>query len=480
MGELARLSAGGGGRRVVDRYIIGDEIASGGMATVHVGRLVGQIGFVRTVAIKRLHRNLAKDPEFVSMLMDEARLAARIRHPNVVATIDVVSRDGELLLVLEYVIGDSLGKLVRAARTVDPSGRVPLPIALSIAHGMLCGLHAAHEATTEDGAPMGIVHRDVSPQNVLVGTDGVARVIDFGVAKAAERVHSTSGGQLKGKLGYMSPEQVRGEPIDRRCDVFAAAIVLWELASGRRLFTAKEPGAALDEILNGIVLAPSAYEPAVTPTLDEVILHGLELDKDRRFATCRDFAVALESACPMANAREVGEWVERVASETLKTRAARVKEAESLPSSSHPSISTVQPVTAVAPGRAEPPIERPRRLWPIALSGVTAIALGSAAAVWVVHARSEASTSLDDPHAATEQGSATPSAPTTTPTAVDSAPPPTDTSDTPPQAPASSPPASGIRPPTPPIAKPRPAPWVAPPRPPRPAASGDSLFDGRK
>jgi serine/threonine protein kinase len=190
------------------------EIAAGGMATVHLGRLLGPVGFSRTVAIKRLHPQYAKDPDFVSMFLDEARVAARIQHPNVVPTLDVVSLEGELFLVMDYVAGESLGRLLRALRDRGP--RVPPRIVGSIMTNVLYGLHAAHEARSERGEPLGLIHRDVSPQNVLVGLDGVARVLDFGVAKAAGRVQTTGDGQVKGKLSYMPPEQIAGGEIDRR------------------------------------------------------------------------------------------------------------------------------------------------------------------------------------------------------------------------------------------------------------------------
>jgi serine/threonine-protein kinase len=173
------------------------------MATVHFGRLLGVVGFSKTVAIKRLHPHLARDPEFVSMFLDEARLAARVRHPNVVSTLDVVALEGELFLVMEYIQGESLRQLGRSAS--EASTRIPPPIAATILVGVLHGLHAAHDAVNERGEPLGIVHRDVSPQNILVGIDGVPRVFDFGVAKAAGRLQSTHEGQLKGKLAYMSP-----------------------------------------------------------------------------------------------------------------------------------------------------------------------------------------------------------------------------------------------------------------------------------
>jgi serine/threonine protein kinase len=206
--------------RSIGRYVLYGEIASGGMATVHFGRLSGPAGFSRTVAIKRLHPQYAKDPEFVSMFLDEARLAARIRHPNVVTTLDVVTTGAEIFLVMEYVQGESLSRLLRAVRPMMTPADTR--IVATIVSGVLHGLHAAHEARDEQGQPLRIVHRDVSPQNVLVGTDGVPRVLDFGVAKAAGRVQTTREGQLKGKLAYMAPEQVRGE-VTRVTDVYSAS-----------------------------------------------------------------------------------------------------------------------------------------------------------------------------------------------------------------------------------------------------------------
>jgi eukaryotic-like serine/threonine-protein kinase len=184
--------------RVIGRYALYDVLASGGMATVHIGRLLGPVGFSRTVAIKRLHPRYAGDPEFVSMFLEEARLVARIRHPHVVPMLDVVATAGELFLVMEYVAGESLARLAHAA--AERGERVPLRVSVAILSGLLQGLHAAHEAHDEHGQPLGIVHRDVSPQNVLVGSDGQARVLDFGIAKAAGRVQTTADGQVKGKL----------------------------------------------------------------------------------------------------------------------------------------------------------------------------------------------------------------------------------------------------------------------------------------
>jgi serine/threonine-protein kinase len=226
----------------VGRYVIFDEIASGGMAMVHLGRLRGSAGFARTVAIKRLHAQFARDPEFVSMFTDEARLASRIRHPNVVQIYDVESQDGELYLVLEYVSGVSLTTLV--GPSAENAGPLPPAIAVALAVGVLDGLHAAHEARDGSGRPLQIVHRDVSPHNVIVGADGLPHLLDFGVAKALGRSYVTRDGELKGKVPYMSPEQLRGEAVTRAADVFSASATLWEMLTGRRLFDDRRKGTA--------------------------------------------------------------------------------------------------------------------------------------------------------------------------------------------------------------------------------------------
>ena len=313
--------------RIVGRYALYGEIAAGGMATVHFGRLVGAVGFSRTVAVKRLHPQFAKDPDFVSMFLDEARLAARIQHPNVVSTLDVVPLDDEVFLVMEYVHGEALSKLIRAARRQGEL--VPPRIALAIIAGALHGLHAAHEAKSEQGTPLNIVHRDISPQNILVGADGSARVLDFGVAKAAARVTSTRDGQMKGKVSYMAPEQLRGKGVDRRTDVFAAGIVLWETLTGRRLFDGDDPGEVMAKLLQSEIPTPSSVEASVPTHLDAIVMRTLDRDPDARWPTARELAIALEHAGPMAMSREVGEWAERIGEETIGKRARQVAEIES-------------------------------------------------------------------------------------------------------------------------------------------------------
>jgi eukaryotic-like serine/threonine-protein kinase len=323
--------------RVVGRYAIHDTIASGGMATVRFGRLLGQAGFSRTVAIKCLYPPFATDPEFVAMFLDEARLVARIRSPYVVPAIDVVALEGELFIVMEYVAGESLARLLRPSPEARPNPPIPVDIAVSIMCEVLEGLHAAHETRSEQGEPLHIVHRDVSPQNILVGTDGLGHVIDFGVAKAAGRMQTTRDGQLKGKLAYMAPEQLRGESVTRRSDVYAASVVLWEALTGERLFRADDEGAVVTRVLMGALVPPSqggtrgrdADALRALEQLDDVVMRGLNRVSAARFETAREMGVALQKCVTPASPARVSEWLEQVAGATIAARAARLAQIES-------------------------------------------------------------------------------------------------------------------------------------------------------
>jgi eukaryotic-like serine/threonine-protein kinase len=317
--------------RLIGRYELYGEIAHGGMATVHVGRIISDAGFSRTVAIKRLHPYCAKDPAFAAMFIDEARLASRIHHPNVVSTLDVVSTEEELFVVMDFVQGESLSHLIRMANA--RGSLIPVELVCTIVAGMLDGLHAAHEAVNELDEPLGIVHRDVSPQNVLVGIDGIPRLIDFGVAKASGRLSTTREGQLKGKLSYMPPEQFEGEPADRRGDLYSSAVVLWEALVGKRLFDGKTEAETLRRIMAGPTEAPSAHSSGVPRALDDVVMRGLARDSGERFATAREMALAIESAATLAPTRKVGEFVRAMAADSLAQRAKRIVEIESQASS---------------------------------------------------------------------------------------------------------------------------------------------------
>jgi serine/threonine-protein kinase len=324
----AKLFDPGVGRQRVERYELLGEIASGGMATVYLARLTGMGGFQRFVAMKRLHPHLASEKEFVEMFLDEARIAARIHHPNVVPILEVGASQVGYFLVMEYIEGDTLARLL--ARAASTGKRLPVSIALRIAIDMLSGLHAAHELHDDQNQPVNLVHRDVSPQNVLVGQDGIARITDFGVARAASRLNATRAGQLKGKIAYMAPEQAAGaEQLDRRADVFSAGVVIWESLAQKRLFKAENEAATLSRVIAEPVPPLTEVAPLVSAEVDAVVMRALDRDPDKRFASCAAFADALEGAAALkdkvATPRELAAYVNEVMGEEIAQQRDNVR-----------------------------------------------------------------------------------------------------------------------------------------------------------
>ena len=381
------------------RYALFDQIAQGGMATVHLGRLVGPVGFSKIVAIKQMHESAARNPDFVAMFLDEARLSGRVQHPNVVATFDVIANSGEAFLVMEYVHGESLAALLRATRVRGE--RLHAAFAVHILCDVLSGLHAAHEATDEHGGPLCLIHRDVSPQNIMVGVDGVARVLDFGIAKAAGRLQETQTGQLKGKLGYMAPEQLLGRPLDRRVDIFAAGICLWEAISGRKMFDADNSGQLMYQVLETEIPPLSAIAD-VSLELSRAVERATARDPNERFATAREFARELERSTELVSSREIGEWVTTLSGEALSRRFERLRAIEATPittttavvarvglglgfherDSFHPANEDALTEAAQVGGEdahAAPPAlsKKPRWLVPAALAGLVLAASGA-------------------------------------------------------------------------------------------------------
>ena len=311
--------------KALSRYQLRGEIASGGMATIYYGRLAGAGGFSRTIAIKRLHPQFAKSPEFLSAFLDEARLVSRIRHANVVPTLDVIAERDEVYIVMEYVPGDSLssvlGILAKAGRTP------PIDVTIAIVTSILRGLHAAHEATDEQGNALRIIHRDVSPHNILLGTDGAPRIIDFGVAKAQGQLHTTAPGQVKGKLAFMAPEQLRNENITARVDVYAAGIVLWEMLTGERVFKGDEVS-VMYRVLVEKIPPPSSVVPGLPSELDAIVLKSVHRDPSQRYASALDFALALEDLVNPAPPARIARWLDEVAGDVVRARATRLAEIE--------------------------------------------------------------------------------------------------------------------------------------------------------
>ncbi len=313
------------GDRVADYEIVA-RIKAGGMATLFLGRRTGASGFSKPVAVKVVHPHLAEDPSFVEMFVDEALLCARIQHPNVVHVEELRETQGTHLLVMEFVAGCSLSQLLRALAKLQR--RMTPELAVHVAVAVLDGLHAAHELKNDQGVPMEVVHRDVSPDNVLLAWQGHVKLIDFGVAKAMSRRTQTTGSMLKGKIRYMSPEQASGKPVDRRTDVYALAIVLWECLTMRRLFPSKTSDFELIELVrNPTIEPPSRLVPSVPQELDAVLLKALSKNPDERYASARAMRRALAQAVPRAAAldgSDLSELLRAVMADEIESQRQRL------------------------------------------------------------------------------------------------------------------------------------------------------------
>ena len=341
----------------IGRYLLHRQIARGGMATIHIARLMGDEGFSRIVAAKRLHPEFAEDPEFVEMFLDEARIASRVNHRNVVPVLDVVKAADEVVLVQEYIHGVPLHWLLRTAH--EAGSHVPLNVAVSIACQVLSGLQAAHETSDELGRPLSIVHRDVSPQNIMVATDGTARLLDFGVAKATMAAHITRAGTFKGKLAYSAPEHVRGNAV-QQSDVYSLSVVLWELIVGHRLHGSGQAEAELiTEIMTGrlptVTQALAAeremmggYRWNQLLVLEPIIQKGLAVRLEDRWQTAAEMEEALTEALPPASAQDVGAWLRALGKDFLEGRDKMIAAEEASWRRAAPPVSTR---AASQPGR---------------------------------------------------------------------------------------------------------------------------------
>jgi len=274
-------------RRQIGRYEVLHRLGHGGMATVYMARATGSAGFEKLVALKVIHPHLAAEPNLVEMFLDEARIAAQIHNPHVVEILDLGHERGDYYMVMEFVDGETLSALIRKLRATEE--HLPLAVVLQILIDACEGLRAAHELRDGDGSPFGVIHRDVSPQNLLIDLDGWVRIVDFGIMKAKGKRTDTRTGQLRGKLPYMSPEQAESRPLTPACDLFALGVVLWELCTGERLFAGKSDV----ETLAKVVACERPSLASVRPDLPEVLETVLEK------TLARDPSVRYSSAAQM-------------------------------------------------------------------------------------------------------------------------------------------------------------------------------------
>jgi len=273
-------------------YEILRQLARGGMAELFLARTVGPEGFEKLVVLKKILPKFAESPKFVRLFLDEARLAAALDHPHIAHVYDLGKLETSYFFTMEYVHGQDLHAVVKRAGRLGK--RIPISHAVQLAHAVASALHYAHERRGHDGSLLGIVHRDVSPSNVLIAYDGAIKLVDFGVAKATTSTVKTRTGTLKGKISYMSPEQAKGSPIDRRSDVFALGTVLWEMVTSQRLFKADNDLATIQKIIHSEAEPPTHLRADCPPELETIILKALAVDATERYQTAEDLQLDLE------------------------------------------------------------------------------------------------------------------------------------------------------------------------------------------
>lgn len=363
--------------RWVGRYELIHRLAHGGMATVYLGRAKGKAGFEKVVAVKVIHPHLASEAEFVGMFLDEARIAARIHHPHVVEILDLGESEGGYYMVMEFIEGENLAALVRALAGSPESKRLPITVILQLLADTLEGLSAAHELCDVHGRPYHLVHRDVSPHNILINLDGWAKVADFGIMKAAGKASNTKTGELRGKLAYMSPEQARGGAVDHRTDLFAVGVILWELLTGQRLFACTTEAATLEKVIACEVppLDPVAHQrpelvdaPELREGLDALLAKVLAPQAGSRYADAKQMLTEIRRLRRLGfdllgEPREPRKQLGALMARFFKTRVdyarmalRRTGEHEALPSDSSPSHSG-ESATAPAHWGIEPTMQ---------------------------------------------------------------------------------------------------------------------------
>ncbi len=311
------------------RYELLLKMASGGMATLYLARITGPEKFEKLLCIKRVHDHLAEEREFTDMFLDECRIAALIHHPNVATVFDMGKIQGAYFMALEYVHGHDLREVLAAAKRLPDS--MPWAYAVRIVADAAAGLHAAHELKKPGGTALGVVHRDVSHQNILVSYDGIAKVVDFGVAYARERISSTGVKTLKGKIAYMSPEQSEQRPLDRRSDVFSLGVVLFEAVCLRRLFKSPSEVETILKVREARVPSPRTLRPDIPERLERIIFRALAKDPDERYQSAAQLQGALEALLveegKVVGPQQVSDLMDRLFHSKREEKDRRIEEA---------------------------------------------------------------------------------------------------------------------------------------------------------
>jgi len=373
------------------KYLLVGEIALGGMAQVFLGVQRGLEGVQKVVVLKRVLPHFSTDAQFLRMFVDEARIAARLDHSNIVRTYEFGEVDGQYYTAMEYLPGEDLRSILR--RLSLAKRRLPVHVAVGIVIQVCAGLQVAHQLTDMTGRPLNLVHRDVSPANIIVTYGGEVKLIDFGVAKTNTSATVTK--TIKGKLAYMPPEQVRASGVDHRSDIFSAGVVLWELLTGRRLFGRASDAATLYAIMNDPVRAPSSYRPEIPPALDAIIMRAIARSASDRFASAEQMAGALEEAMagqPRSDARVLAATIEelfgpdranakRAISQT-RTLARNISLVMKLRTEVRADAVNVETLASGSTSAVAPePVVRPRHRWPLVVAGLCIAGLAAGVAV---------------------------------------------------------------------------------------------------
>ncbi|HEY8431115.1 MAG TPA: serine/threonine-protein kinase [Sandaracinaceae bacterium] len=370
------------------KYTLIRKLAVGGMAELFLALQRSVAGFEKLIVVKRVLPHLAQDESFIEMLLAEARIAATLNHPNVAHIYDVGSVDGQYYIAMEHIHGEDLRSLVRQMKKMNVTA-FPLEHALAIVLGCCAGLAYAHDKRDLDGEPMGIVHRDVSPQNILVTFSGDVKLVDFGIAKAGRgQMESTGSGQLKGKVPYMSPEQAQGQNLDHRSDIFSLGIILFELCTGRRLFRGQNEMDTLRRIVEGEYPRPRDLNPSLSPRLEEIIMRALEKSPERRYQSARDMQADLEDYIRAEQLKvsslSLGAWMQDLFRDKLDQQKQLLQEGRQLAEVIAAQAAEEEREGSLGTPSASHVRQKPASRLPWILAAVSLVGVLAAFAVWLL------------------------------------------------------------------------------------------------